>query len=223
MDKDLLHIKVVREILSQISLGVYKHGHRLPAERKLCEDFGVSRGTLRLALSDLEKMEVVQIKPQSGVYVQNIAKSGVAKKIMPKYIANVSMAEIVFARKAIELAAIELASQRITKAEIKDLNKCIEGMQANVDNLPEYLRFDIAFHEQIVHSSKNPLLIEVFEAITNYHKYSQVFTSSSESCETDAIKHHLRVIAALTAGDTRKSVSALKRHFDSMLKMNISL
>lgn len=218
MDKDLLHTKVVREILSAISSGLYKHNHRLPAERKLCEQFGISRGTLRKALGDLEKMGAVKIKAQSGAYVQKIAKDRLPAKILPKDITNITINEIIIARKAIELAAIELAAQRITNPELKKLGTCIEMMQKNIDNLPEYFRYDIAFHELIVKFSKNPALITAFEAIAEYHKYSQIFSSSSESCEEDAIKFHNLILNAISTGDAKKSVLELKKHFESMLK-----
>ena len=218
MEKDLLHLKVIRNILSQIGSGFYKHGQRLPAERKLCESFGICRGTLRRALADLEKMGAVTIKAQSGAYVEKLPKPGAEHLVLAKNIAWTTIEDVMVARKAIELAAIGLASQRVKKADIKLLEKYIAQMQANVDNLPEYLQYDIAFHEQLVKSSKNAALIAAFEAIGEYHRYSQVFSSSSETCETDAIKHHRRILAALSDGDAAKAVSTLRRHFDSMLK-----
>lgn len=218
MEKDLLHIKVIRRILSQIGAGVYRHGQRLPAERKLCQEFGISRGTLRRALADLEKMGAVSIKAQSGAYLQKSPNPGAAHPVLPKNIARTSLAEILVARKAIEVAAIELASRRAKNADIKLFERCVEQMQAHIDNLPEYLRYDIAFHEQIVKSSQNSALIAAFEAIADYHRYSQVFSSSSETCEMDAIQHHRRILAALKKRDSRKSVSALQRHFSDMLK-----
>lgn len=218
MEKDLLHLKVIREILSQISLGVYRDGQRLPAERKLCQEFGISRGTLRRALEDLQKMGVLDIRPQSGAYVQRLPKSSTTHPVLPKDVANITVREILFARKAIELAAVELTAQRMTKDDLKALEQCIEQMQANLDNLPEYLRFDMAFHEQIVNSSRNPALMAAFAAIAEYHKYSQIYSSSSETCEADALKHHRRILTALMEKNAARSVLALRRHFDSMFK-----
>ena len=76
--------KAVREILSLIASGVYQAGQRLPAERKLCEQFGISRGTLRLAFSDLEKMGVIKIKPQSGAYVQKFSHKKLSSKVLSR-------------------------------------------------------------------------------------------------------------------------------------------
>lgn len=218
MQKDLLHIKVIRQILSQISLGIYRPGQRLPAERQLCEQFEVSRVTLRRALNDLRKMGVLDIRPQSGAYVRQIPQSGISHPSLPKDIATITVREVLRARKAIELAAVELAAERIRKPELDILADCIEKMNAHIGNMPEYLRNDMAFHNQIIKSSRNPALIAAFEAIADYHRYSQIFSGSSDRSEADAIKHHRNVLAALLAGDPKKSVRALQRHFDSMLK-----
>ena len=83
MDKELLHTKAVREIISLIASGQYKEGKRLPAERKLCEQFDISRGTLRKALFDLEEMGAIKIRAQSGAYVQKFSHKKVPSKVLP--------------------------------------------------------------------------------------------------------------------------------------------
>jgi len=70
MGRKCLHSSVVRKILSLITSGVYKDGYRLPSERKLCDVFDVSRGTVRAALADLVKAGIIKVKHGSGAYVQ---------------------------------------------------------------------------------------------------------------------------------------------------------
>ena len=105
MEKDQLHNKVIREILALIFSGAYGIGQRLPAERTLCKQFGVSRGTLRKALANLASMEVVSIKPTSGVYVENVSQANLPENVLPLDCGNVNLQDIIDARKAIELAA----------------------------------------------------------------------------------------------------------------------
>ncbi len=217
MDKELLHKKAVREIISLVASGEFKEGKKLPAERNLCERLGISRGTLRKTLADLEKMGVAKIKPQSGAYIQNFSYDKLPKQILPVDCENTSMEDVLVARKAIEVAAIELACKRITKAELKIFDQYIKAMEEKIEQLPEYLSYDIKFHEQIVKSSRNTALITAFEAISEYHKYSQVFSSGYEECEKDALKCHKKILKAISDRDQKRCVRLLKTHLENMI------
>lgn len=217
MDKELLHKKAVREIISLVASGEFKEGKKLPAERNLCERLGISRGTLRKTLADLEKMGVAKIKPQSGAYIQNFSYDKLPKQILPVDCENTSMEDVLVARKAIEVAAIELACKRITKAELKIFDQYIKAMEEKIEQLPEYLSYDIKFHEQIVKSSRNMALITAFEAISEYHKYSQVFSSGYEECEKDALKCHKKILKAISDRDQKRCVRLLKTHLENMI------
>src|SRR5210317_772907 len=119
MEKELLHTKVVREIISLIASGEYPEDKRLPAERTLCDRFEISRGTLRKALADLEKMGAVTIKPQSGAYVRRFSQKKILRTVLPKKFKTVSLKDIIIARQAIELSCIELACDRMDVAELE--------------------------------------------------------------------------------------------------------
>ena len=217
MDKELLHTKAVREILSLIASGQFQEGRKLPAERKLCEQFGISRGTLRKALADLEKMGAVTIKPQSGVYVQRFSQTQVPKKVLPKNFKGVSLKDIIIARLAIEIPSVRLACDHMTATELEAIQKTTMDMQEQIDNLPAYLLRDMAFHEQIVKASKNQVLITAFEAIAEYHKYSQVFSSTDDACEEESLKFHKKILKALQNRDKKLAVRYLSAHLNTML------
>jgi GntR family transcriptional repressor for pyruvate dehydrogenase complex len=217
MNKDLLHKKAVREIISLVASGEFVQDQRLPAERKLCERFGISRGTLRKALDDLEKIGVVKIKPQSGAYIQKFSYDKLPRQILPVDCKNTSMRDVILARKAIEITAIEIACDRMNMQDLKLFEKYIRLMRKNIEDLPEYLRYDIKFHEQIVKSSHNSALITAFNAISEYHKYSQVFSSGYETCEEDAMKYHHNILKALNDRNKKKCVRLLKSHLEEMI------
>jgi DNA-binding FadR family transcriptional regulator len=222
INKELLHTRVVREILSLIASGEYSEGRRLPAERILCNRFRISRGTLRKALADLEKMGAIVIKPQSGAYVQCFSHSKLPEKILPRNFTKVSLRDIVIARKAIELNALEFACVQITNSEIDNLEQITANMEQEKENLPSYLALDMAFHEAVVKASKNEVLIAAFEAIAEYHKYSQVFSSTYDMCEEDALKYHKKILNAIMDGDTKNALRLLSDHLENMLDRQIS-
>jgi len=218
MDKELLHNKVVREIISLIASGQYKEGKSLPSERKLCEQFDISRGTLRKALADLEKMGAIKIRPQSGAFVQKFSHKKLPSKVLPVDFNGVSLSDIIIARRAIELEAIEIASERITRKEISGLKRIVENMAKSLDKLPDFLKYDMRFHESIVKACRNSVLITAFDAISEYHKYSQVYSSYYDNCEQEALKYHKKILRFLQDGKTKSAVKTLNEHFDNMLE-----
>lgn len=218
MNKELLHRKVIREIVSLIASGEFPQAQRLPAERKLCERFIVSRGTLRLALADLEKLGVVSIKRGSGVYVSNLSKSKMPAGLLPPEFANTSLLDIIFARRVIEIAAIELACEKASEKQIEGLEKLITKMEEAKDNLPEFVKFDMEFHRAIIKASGNTPLLTALKAIAEYHKYSQIFSSLHEGEEALAISYHKKMLSAIKSRNKLAAKKALSAHLGHLEK-----
>ncbi|MCD4831586.1 MAG: FadR family transcriptional regulator [Anaerohalosphaeraceae bacterium] len=218
MHKELLHRKVIREIISLIVSGQFPQGKRLPAERKLCELFVISRGTLRLALADLEKLGVVSIKRGSGIYVSNLSKIKMPAALLPPNLANTSLLDIIYARKTIEVAAIELTCEKITDKQIESLEKLLAKMIETRDNLPEFVKFDMDFHRAIVKASGNTPLSTALKAIAEYHKYSQIFSSLHEGEESLAISYHKKILSAIKARNKQAAKKALSAHLTHLEK-----
>lgn len=214
MNKELLHIKLVRELIAFIASGKYEDGVRLPAERKLCEQFNVSRGTVRQGLYDLEKLGILKIKPGSGAYVQKISQKKLPAHLLPLDFANVTFSDIIYARKAIETAAITLACEKINAHQIEELRQLTEKMEQAKDNLLEFLKLDTQFHQLIIHASGNMPLVTAFASIAEYHKYSQVFSSLYESETHTAINFHKKMLSALNDHNVKNAVKAIIKHLE---------
>lgn len=218
MHKDLLHNKIVREILGRIYSGQYAAGRRLPGERVLCTELGVSRGTLREAMSNLARMEVIEIRHGSGAYVQQIHHETIPSSLLPRDFDNVTLEDIITARKAIETSSVQLACKRITMEQLNELKQLISFMESSLDNLPVFLKSDMDFHYAIVRAAGNRPLEMAFGAIYEYHKYSMVFTSQHSGDEFIALKYHRRMLDALEKGDCTGAAAAVSEHLDAMIK-----
>ena len=221
MQKDKLSNKVMREIISSIALGVYAEGQRLPGERKLCEQFGVSRGTLRDAISDLDHLGVVTVRPQSGVYVNGLSDAVLPDRLLPRNMGRVSLDDIIYARKTIELAAVELACGRIRASHLRQLEDLLGKMADSLDDLFEFLQHDLAFHQSLVRFSGNAVLVTAFEAIYEYHKFSSVFTSQEEGEEQVALEAHRTLLDKLAKRDVKACRRILSHHLDHMKKYSM--
>ncbi len=218
MDRDHLHNQIIREVIARIAGGAYVVGQRLPAERELCEQFKVARGTVHKALARLESLGVVRIKANSGVYVQGLGHARLPQHFLPPDFESVNLADIVDARKAIELAALRQAVRRISPGEIKQLRSLLTRMSAAVENLPEFLELDLAFHQGLVRASGNAVLVTAFEAIYEYHRFSAVYTSQQEGEEDAALDFHRRLLAAVEKRDLAASTRTLRQHLDAINK-----
>ena len=216
MNKDSLANKLVREILTRIVSGECATDARLPSERALCEEFHLSRGTVREALSTLTELGAIEVRHGSGTYVRSLSQRGVPDDYLPPGIAKVSLEEILCARTAIETVAAEAACKRISASEVKELDALIARMEADIEDLPEFLKHDLTFHEKIVRASGNCPLITAFEAIREYLRYFQVFTTRCAGGETLAIDHHRQILDALRRRDAKGAALAAKRHLNTI-------
>lgn len=217
MNKELLGIKVVRNVIAMVSTGVYKHGQKLPAERILCDKLGVSRGTLRQGLADLQRLGVIKIVARSGIYIRKYSDKKLPMKILPPNFKKVNLKDIVNARKIIEIPALEFACENATKKEIRLINNLIVKMENTIDSLPEFLRYDMLFHQAIVAASENPVLVTAFESISEYLKYSQVYTSIHEGEEDKAMDFHKKIYYAIKNKQKKRGLAALEKHLDGIL------
>jgi len=214
MNKELLHTKLVRELIALIASGKYADGVRLPAERKLCKQFNVSRGTVRQGLYDLEKLGILKIKPCSGAYVQKISQKKLPAHLLPLDFSNVTFSDIIYARKAIETAAITLACEKISAHQIEEFRQLIEKMEQAKDNLLEFLKLDTPFHQFIINASGNMPLVTAFRSIAEYPKYSQVFSSLYESEIHTAIDFHRKMLSALKERNVKNAIKAIIKHLE---------
>jgi DNA-binding FadR family transcriptional regulator len=218
MDKESLKKKVVKNIIAMIASGRYRDDEPLPAERKLAGEIGVSRGTLRSALEQLRDLGLVEIRRGSGAYVCHRRFSDVPEELLPAGVTKVSASDMMTARKAIELAAIDAAVSRMTEEQVGCIQGLVCDMAYHRDDLVEFLRLDIEFHRYLVECSCNPVLLAAYEAIDEYHRYLQVISTQNEHCEQLTLSSHLRIVAGIANRDAASAGQALAEHLDNVLE-----
>lgn len=206
----------MREIIAMIASGGYERGRRLPAERVLSERLGVSRGTVRKALSQLAALGVITIRPNSGIYVENATRDRLPRKVLPPSFVDVALSDVIEARKAIELPGAERACTAATDAQKQIIADLVNRMAAATDDLGEFLKLDMQFHQALVRASGNMVLAAAFESIYEYHRFSSVFTSRQDGDEEVALGYHRRILASLEAGDGERCRTILAEHLDYM-------
>src|SRR3984893_19513098 len=144
-----LYQQIARQIAAAIAAGRYGPGDKLPSERELADDFGVSRPTIRDAMIALEFQGLVEARQGSGVYVKAAPQSSEDASER-----DVSALELAEARRLFEGEACALAAAIITDEQVALLDGLVADMARDIA-AEGFERHELAFHLAIARATGN--------------------------------------------------------------------
>lgn len=203
---------VADRVRSLIEEGGIAPGTRLPAERELALQLGVSRPSLREALIALEIDGRVEIRSGSGVYVC----TGAAQNKAATPALGDSPADLMDARMVLEGAVIAQAVARASKAGMRQVQQALEGMRADQAEGRSPLDADRRFHLSIAEMAGNPVLVSMVAALFD-ERHSPISSRMSGRVETvhtwqDALAEHEAIYRALESRSPQAAMAAMCSH-----------
>lgn len=169
-------------------------------ERKLAQDFGISRTPVREAMAQLESEGFVRSVPRRGIYVVRKTKTEVI--------------EMITAWAALESMAARLVTQTATSEQIAALRKMFttfEGDQVRA-HLDEYSEVNIEFHQTIIKLSGNRVLIEMAENLFTHMRMIRRKTIVEKDRVDRSIRDHIKIIEALETRATDRAEELVRDH-----------
>ena len=158
VSREGLHEQVVEQMQELIFEKHLRSGSRLPGERELCERFGVSRTVIREASKVLAQRGLLVIEPGRGTFVTLPAEHDVARSIaLFARARDVSFANLVEVRRALEPEIAELAAARATETHVQRLQACIEVMDRSLTDPEAYVAADQEFHSVLAEATGNDI------------------------------------------------------------------
>nr|WP_308162171.1 FadR/GntR family transcriptional regulator [Bacillus sp. ISL-18] len=212
-----LYMQIYNQILSEIQSGSFKIGDKLPAERELCEMFGVSRAPIRQALSALELNGIIYSRQGEGVYVKSnqlATDQSFFKSITPE--------EIVEARMNIEPLIVKFAAQRATDEDIEELRSTIKQMEDETRAGIYVPETDEKLHSGIAKASHNDLFINIMAAIINAMKQQEMWTFIRDRTVTRPdyrdvnFREHQLLIKAIEDRNEKEAVEIMTNHMQNL-------
>ncbi|WP_328605563.1 GntR family transcriptional regulator [Amycolatopsis sp. NBC_00345] len=199
--------RIVAQIEEAVYSGRLKPGERLPGERELMTQFGVGRSTVREALRVLQAAELIRSRPGDPRGPEVLAASpGALQRSMHRLARaeHVGLAELLQFRMVLDGSSHLLAAQLRTDADLSTLDEALAAMAA-ADGYAEFSRADVAFHDAIARTSRNPLLVVsgevvrgvVLELIEDKLSHAPDRTSLMDTW----LRHHAEVLEAVRAAD----------------------
>lgn len=201
---------VAEHLRGLILQGGLKPGDRLPAQRDLAERLGVSRPSLREAISALETMGLVRVRVGSGVYV-----APPSVRTPPWRFADRGSPRAVYeARYGLEGYAARLAARRAPKADAERLESAIAAMREalDADDIAGMAAADAAFHDAVFALAGNTVLAGMYGPVRDLMVETQRLPMTLRVRLGDTLAEHETVRARVVAGDARGAEAAMKRH-----------
>jgi len=206
--------EVAQRLRNLILRGEYQPGDKLPPERRLAENLGVNRATLREALKNLEQAGLVRIRQGDGTRVQDFLQTAgldlLAHLVSLGETTGLSILnDILEFRQIVGREVARLAAQRATGDQLDQLEAIASGSSASVEDA---LVQDLDFYLQLARAGHNTvfvlLLNSVGEAVRRFGGFFANFNPSVEQVSA----HHREVIEAVRAGDAEAASLAADRH-----------
>jgi DNA-binding FadR family transcriptional regulator len=157
---------VARQLVQQLGAEHFPVGARLPSERQLAQMLGVGRSTLREALTALELLGLVEVRPGSGSYLRSDSKQLLAQALeLSLALGEPEVGDLVEVREHLELLAARLATERATKAQVENLRTYVDQMRAAGTDVDAFVEADIAFHLEIAGIAHNVVLQSLLKSL----------------------------------------------------------
>jgi DNA-binding FadR family transcriptional regulator len=214
-----LYRQIADQIARLIERGEYGPGSRLPPERDLARQLGVSRPSVREALIALEVEGYVEVRIGSGVYVMDRAARTEPAATLAE---DSGPFELMEARRLIEAECAGLAAKHATKAHVRAMEDALDEMEAQRarGNMP--LEADRSFHLRIAEASGNSALALVVKTLWA-QRTGPLFLRLERHYDTPAlwtaaIREHREVVAAIERHDGAAARAAMRRHMDHAAK-----
>jgi len=153
---------ILREtLLEKLRSRTWRAGHRIPTERALGAEFGLSRSTVRRVLADLKRKRLITQTVGSGTYVSEQVHEALAELSPGAGALAVSPAELMAARLALEPAVIEMAIGNATAADFARMDECNHRAELST-TLEDFEKWDAAFHEAMADAAHNGFITSLF-------------------------------------------------------------
>src|SRR5882757_530071 len=216
-----LYQQIARKIASAIAGGHYASGDKLPSERELADDFGVSRPTIRDAMIALEFQGLVEARQGSGVYVSAAPQN-------PEYAAEteVSALELAEARRLFEGEACALAAAIITDEQLALLDRLASDMAGNIA-AEDLERLEREFHLAIAHATGNAAIEAGVEDLWTLRQQSPLCATTLRRARIDSggdfVGEHRKIVAVLRERDPKAARQAIHGHLTQLINDLLAL
>lgn len=223
-NNDVIANNIIDLIIKRIKAKEFMPGDKLPGERELAHTLGVSRSSLREALRILDHMNILDIRPAQGTFVNSLEIESLIEPIEFTFaLDDNSILQVFETRKTLELKTVELAAEHITPTEIKKLETLYEKMTDSAQSIAGREKFDREFHIFIALCSRNFLLHRFVCVVLEAMKRKRQESYSLPNAAQIANEYHEQILQSLKIHDISAARQAMLEHLNTTEKNLLKL
>jgi GntR family transcriptional repressor for pyruvate dehydrogenase complex len=211
--------KVVADLEALLATDQLRAGDRLPTEREMAAQFGVSRATIREALQELElkgRIERVQGRGTTVVAATDRDAPGGAllARLPPE---DRRVAELMDFRHAVEPVIARRAARYATAADMYQLERVTEEMAAT-DSADVYRELDERFHYLVARATHNSVFMQLVEMTWDALRPTRLAQEMDKVARDRALVDHRAVLGAISARDAERAERAMRGHIEQVAR-----
>jgi GntR family transcriptional repressor for pyruvate dehydrogenase complex len=187
-------------------------GDKLLPERELAERLGVSRTSVRQALTALRVMGLVDVRPGAGAYLQRPPAD-----LVPTLASEVAKAEVDHpmiweVREGIEVQAARLAARRRTDQDLVAMEEALIAMARSIEGGGDGVDGDQLFHRAIVEAARNDLLTHLVDDLAEVVARTSLVSLTLPGRAPRSLIAHRKILAAIATEDEEGAAEAMRQH-----------
>jgi GntR family transcriptional repressor for pyruvate dehydrogenase complex len=208
--------KVAEMMLETILSNRLSVGDRLPSERELGEQFGVSRTVVREAVRALVAKGVIEVRSGSGLRVAAVDADSV-RESMSLFLrgGDIDFEKVHEVRSLLEVHLAGLAAERATPEDMASLGEIHAQMVSEASDVESAARDDLEFHRRIALATHNELFLVLMDSIGS--ALIDIRRSNLGSGSTPmTLSQHQAILDAIAAGDPAAARVAMAAHLEGV-------
>ena len=207
--------EVANQIKTLISEGKLKPGDRLPPERELIKQFGVSRPSLREALNSLGAIGFLEVRQAKRTFVRSVAADRMEDPLSFLIKTDTQkIFDLIEVRKAMEAWSAFHAAERATQEDIAQLGSILKEMRNAFEKGRTWEKEDADFHLAIAQATHNTIQTHIMSTIYDLLRESVARIFTDRSKVKKLLYQHYRIFSAIKSHSPEKARDKTLEHLD---------
>jgi len=215
---------IIERILTYVKSENLLPGDKLPTERELGRMLQVSRTSLREALSQIQAMNIIEIRQGSGIFFKDFNIGSFIQRRMDilSALKRPSILELLYVRRIIEQETVRLAARNIRPHRIAELETILKRMDLEMDDRDKFFFDDLEYHLKIAEFSGNSILPRILDTIRFLHMRELRATTELPGAPERAQVFHWAIVGAFKEGDVERAEEKMMAHLGDVEKQIMS-